>query len=810
MYDKTRSPKHSEARRFLKTPGKNSKRENSANVLSHAPQHSSKQPYEANMKRKLLLKKVDLEIFSKENTVVSTTEFNCDHKSSKTETMAVTKEAIVIILDVGLPMHEVTESGSILEHAKSCVNMIIQRKIFSESKDEIAVVLFGTSETSNVLADEGDPEFGNIHVIQDFKTANWELLEQIGKIHGCDASSDYMKESVLVLAIHMLQNTDKSKKFFSRRILFLSRFDIPFYTNKISKICEDLKASKIDLNIIGPLSYSEEDINNGNCIQPFSNTSEVTDVSGSAIRSILKEVNGESYSFEEAIPALIYYQKKKVQALPWNANLDIGTNLSIPISAYIKVNESKPKSWKNAYARKLNAKLERNTKYLLNDIDDEPYNPVTLSSDSVVPAFKYGTTLVPFTEEDKMNMDYQSGEKGMKVLGFTKAENVHRYHYIGDKSMYVFGQKNRELAGVILAPFIHALHETKMVAIVRYVYSARSAPKIGFLSPKIKSNYECLVFIALPFMEDLRHYIFSPLDADSRNLPTDEQLNAVDDLITAMDLSTATVDEESNLGEALKPKYTVNPYLQRLYQCLQYRALHPERLLPEISPHIEAIINPPTKLVKMAEPVVNRIKELFPLKQLSQKRSRDVGNIIFLTAESDAKRAKLDIEDAYSSLGSAIGDKITSVGSVNPVQDFQYLLKSQILEFAEACKQIIDVVYKYLKTDSNLKHYHTKILSICKELRNTSLKKNDAAQYNVFMKNLRTELLSRDPELWNKFKKEKIGLLTKEEVKFSVVTPAEAESFLSAHSLNDVKPAFKSPDMYDDDEEDDYDLLDQL
>lgn len=39
-------------------------------------------------------------------------------------------------------------------------------------------------------------------------------------------------------------------------------------------------------------------------------------------------------------------------------------------------------------------------------------------------AFKYGTTLVPYSEEDKVNMDYQSGEKGMKVLGFTKAENV--------------------------------------------------------------------------------------------------------------------------------------------------------------------------------------------------------------------------------------------------------------------------------------------------------------------------------------------------------------------------------------------------
>lgn len=45
-------------------------------------------------------------------------------------------------------------------------------------------------------------------------------------------------------------------------------------------------------------------------------------------------------------------------------------------------------------------------------------------------AFKYGTTLVPYSEEDKVNMDYQSGDKGMKVLGFTKAENVSWYIFL--------------------------------------------------------------------------------------------------------------------------------------------------------------------------------------------------------------------------------------------------------------------------------------------------------------------------------------------------------------------------------------------
>lgn len=47
-------------------------------------------------------------------------------------------------------------------------------------------------------------------------------------------------------------------------------------------------------------------------------------------------------------------------------------------------------------------------------------------------------------------------------------------------------------------------------------------------------------------MEDMRELEFPPLitglkdeDKDSKNMPTEEQLNAVDDLITAMDMSNA-------------------------------------------------------------------------------------------------------------------------------------------------------------------------------------------------------------------------------------------------------------------------------
>ena len=43
---------------------------------------------------------------------------------------------------------------------------------------------------------------------------------------------------------------------------------------------------------------------------------------------------------------------------------------------------------------------------------------------------------------------------------------------------------------VMLSALINALYETNTVSIVRRVYRANSAPKVGCLVPHIKTNYE--------------------------------------------------------------------------------------------------------------------------------------------------------------------------------------------------------------------------------------------------------------------------------------------------------------------------------
>ena len=56
--------------------------------------------------------------------------------------------------------------------------------------------------------------------------------------------------------------------------------------------------------------------------------------------------------------------------------------------------------------------------------------------------------------------------------------------------MVFIPDKGDEAAAMAISALIHAMDETQMVPVVRKVYSARSSPRIGFLTPHIKVNYE--------------------------------------------------------------------------------------------------------------------------------------------------------------------------------------------------------------------------------------------------------------------------------------------------------------------------------
>ncbi|KAG7266060.1 hypothetical protein CRUP_006990, partial [Coryphaenoides rupestris] len=147
--------------------------------------------------------------------------------------------------------------------------------------------------------------------------------------------------------------------------------------------------------------------------------------------------------------------------------------------------------------------VRRGTVYCL---DDD--NETEVQKDDTIQGFRYGSDIVPFSKVDQEQIKYKHDGKCCSVLGFTKQST-----FMGTQALKVFAPKDDEHAGVALSALIHALDELQMVAIVRYAYDRRAIPQVGAAFPCIKRKYECLIYVQLPFMEDLRHFPFPSLES---------------------------------------------------------------------------------------------------------------------------------------------------------------------------------------------------------------------------------------------------------------------------------------------------------
>ncbi len=67
--------------------------------------------------------------------------------------------------------------------------------MFQQSKDELALILYGANETNNDLADEDN--YQNINLVFSLSPANWHLFEEIQKIQPGNNPADCMSNLVI-------------------------------------------------------------------------------------------------------------------------------------------------------------------------------------------------------------------------------------------------------------------------------------------------------------------------------------------------------------------------------------------------------------------------------------------------------------------------------------------------------------------------------------------------------------------------------------------------------------------------------------
>ncbi|XP_035532170.1 X-ray repair cross-complementing protein 5 [Morone saxatilis] len=724
--------------------------------------------------------------------------------------MAGAKSALVLCMDVGLSMSN-SASGEEppFELAKKVIQKFVQRQVFAENKDELALVLFGTDATKNPL--DRDGQYQNITVHRHLMIPDFELLEEIeNQIHPQSQQADWM--DALVVCMDVLQTGTKGKKYDRLNVALLTDLSTQANQDHLDVIIENLKQDGITLQFFLPFPAEDDEEAGGDADRrgpghpgTGEGLSREQKESLDLVKHVMLSLDEEDgldqiYTFRKAIEQLCMFKCIERRPMAWPCQLTIGSCLSIRIVGYKAVTEEKlKKTWVTVDAQS-NKKddVKRETVYCL---DDD--NETEVQRDDTIQGFRYGSDIVPFSKVDQDQMKYKHDGKCFAVLGFTKQNLVRRHQFMGSQVVKMFAPKDDEHAGVALSALIRALDELQMVAIVRYAYDRRSNPQVGAAFPCVKQNYECLMYVQLPFMEDLRQFTFPSLENNKKLSPSDTQLSAVDSLIDSMML--VQKDDDAEQKDIFKVHHIPNPAFQRHFQCLHHRAVNPGTPLPPMEPWLKAALERPDVISERCQAPLEEIKRTFPLTEVEKKKKLKTSAQIFGkdAEEPDAKKAKGDEEEDYNLADIAEGS-VTSVGSVDPARDFRTLIKLKSLPLGEVCQQLTHRIEQLLSNKNT--HYYMKSITCIQAFREQSVKLGNADLYNSYLQSLKRSIPNRRLEVfWDLLVQDAITLISKDEVEGSTVSKNEAIQFMVVEEKKEEAAVPSAEDTGDVD-----DLLDMM
>ncbi|XP_055328473.1 X-ray repair cross-complementing protein 5-like [Paramacrobiotus metropolitanus] len=731
--------------------------------------------------------------------------------------MAWNREATVFVLDVGAGMKDVVEGKmTALEVSTTCMTRMLHNKLFTESKDEFALILCGSEETENRLnSDVANERYDNIKTEQDLKLVSWEMLESMVNQDQPTAIQGDVFDAIRV-ALDIIEQdaaASKRKRFASRRIVVFSNLKSPtaFSTSQVDTLAKDLQQANVGvLQLIGrdldagPMEPAvRNDKTHGKQAKGFSDAAKMMNHLFEKLISLKIQDTKESYSYEDAVAYSTEFTTRVVRPTPWKALLELGETLKIPVVAYSEVKLAAPKqTWKKAIAQDVNNPIQQSVEYFIQKgLQREEIKP-----EDVIEGHKYGSTLVPFTADDKLSMKFTNIGKCLKVLGFASADEVKNHLYMGSDVKVMTAPEGDQAAQKALSGLVHALEKEKAVVIARFGYNAISAPKLVSLSPHIredeKEHFEGLYFHYLPFADDLRMFTFPSLTDDDQKdntKPNAEQLTTMDAYIDKL-----TLTEDNDEFEATSPKQINNPYLQRLYLALQFRALKPDEPVPPLDERLLDKLRMPDRLVKLSKAEVEQMTGLFPMKKVETKPRFKNGGVFQDEAHpGDDGNSSVVASDTKND-SKAAQDTVKNIGTIAPADDFRVMVsKADDGHFANVMKKAVAIINQLIFKTFEGSVYADKVILLLYAMREESVKRNLPGSFNDFLRSFKDDLLEKNfDDVWNKIVAKNLNLISKSELTSSTVSSHQATEFLQSRKevpkeKKNIPVAAKEDDMFD-------------
>ncbi|TPX69665.1 hypothetical protein SpCBS45565_g02344 [Spizellomyces sp. 'palustris'] len=793
------------------------------------------------------------------------------------------KEATVLIVDVNPSMRTKKEEGGKTNHqrAHEALFQILHSKIIPGRKtDQVALLLVGTEESDNILAEGEQYQHIKAYSFEEdeaalFRQPDLELLKYVerGTEEGT-ANGDVI--DAIILGLHMLEQHCRKLKY-EKKIYVFTDAENPVDTEGSDAVAEKVKELGVTFNLIG---YDFDDPDHG---IKHEHKSDVKAINEEFLRGFTERAEGNIFSGDEASELLERLRSKSVKPVTvFRGPLTLGDpeshpaeSLEIPVWVYNKTAEMKlpsAKKW-SALAEAISegerngatygaVEMQRTYKPALGDADlqkDQNGQDKSISKDDLVRAYRYGKSLVPFSSEDEEAMKLRTS-KGMSILGFVKQSEIPRHHLMSNV-LAVVPEPGNTRAAQAFYTLIAALDEKQNAALVRYVRVNDANPKLGVLVPARKGWGW---WAQIPFAEDLRPYSFAPLDyllaedtsssnstlavstlspsndtqshtdspassnkkkhkLDARQVPADEAMRRMDAFIDAMDLTDAVEDEDGHKREAFRPKDVFNPGWQRLYQCIAYRAIHPDSAeLPPVNPQIMACIEPLPDVVEKAKLAAEKLKDAFKITRVEKQKgsgkrawaARSANRIdaeeVLNRPDNGPAEKRIKVEEPMpENLTDLTTRNVEKVSTVDPIGDFNAMVGRRDIDLVtKAVEQMCDVIVK-LVTESFGDQLYDKATNCLVVLRKVSAENDESDQFNNWLRGLK-HLLSvgesvRHAPFWRRVVDQQISLITKDEAGDSNVTREEADAFLRAEE----EPS-AAISRGDEDEVEEEDLLDMM
>ncbi|CCL99640.1 uncharacterized protein FIBRA_01660 [Fibroporia radiculosa] len=280
-----------------------------------------------------------------------------------------------------------------------------------------------------------------------------------------------------------------------------------------------------------------------------------------------------------------------------------------------------------------------------------------VEKEQLVRGFKYGSSYAPCPDGQFPRLPTR---KGIEICGFFPEKRFRR-EYAMSEVTYVWADPVQPLQQVALSAVVQAMYEKGAFAIARWIARDGADPKMGVLVPTMFEKVDCLLWVQvcrlfyayttpeslsiakMPFADDVRNFAFPSLDmlinkkgeiiATHPYLPTEDQMDAMERFVDAMDLMEAgEKDDEGNRTPWFDTRLSYNPSIHRVKQAQFHAAVVPDlntHPLPPTHPELTKYFDPPRRVLKRAHDAIDECKRVFKVKEVPRKvvRVRKDGHV---------------------------------------------------------------------------------------------------------------------------------------------------------------------------------------